>query len=467
MYVLNRQLTDAERERVTEQAQAFYNDVKAAGNSHHESQRKWGIEAEAFAVHLADMRPAVGAAKYIVDKANHPSVKLESGSAHLEFAIPPQVLTQGSVNWAALSLRSAIDSVRQPLRSRNLGLLMMGMLPRLKEGDTRDDTFLINDPLYTVDRDYWREHEPDDEPYTLKHRDGSTFDLHDSTNAWGAISALHIHLQAKNWDDAVQLYNASLRLTPLFIALSANAGILNGKRLTKKDVRLNVASFDPCIEYDPDFNIGVVTEPIAHIDDFFKGLLLKTKPVFAFTNNGDYTRDSDDEFWQAMTDRDAFESIREISFPSQLLRFDEVDPRILRLEYRPLSAQLTMTETVGMSILYSLAMDYFAAHPEKLAALDSDKLLRDVYGAMQHGMQATLHCWDGKGKEKAYKQGSELVEIAIEHGLATGQLDPIGRGYLNVMRSYADRQVCPTDRIVRRMESQGELVALQDHLEVR
>jgi hypothetical protein len=146
---------------------------------------------------------------------------------------------------------------------------------------------------------------------------------------------------------------------------------------------------------------------------------------------------------------------------------DHIDPdnteRSLRIEYRPLPTQPSVTDIVGFQALVTGLLRELVATGHPLSDLDHELAEASFYNAVAEGLDAELHWITADGEhttdpDRIYPELFALARDGLEHAGVEGEtieryLDPIERRWANE-RTPSDWKI---DRVRAELDAGGDL----------
>jgi gamma-glutamyl:cysteine ligase YbdK (ATP-grasp superfamily) len=409
-----------------------------------------GIEIELSAV-KEDGNYAAGAAKHILAGLTPELWREEAGSGSIEFASAPVALQSGAISSLFAQASAEIGAAASLAASKQLGLIGSGIAPVIGPNQ-------VEEPGMSSETEQLLSALGNEEETTstslvrsvhLGFEEGGSFQLTTKNAAWTVINALHVTFQTRDPIDALQLFNALRDLTPLMMAISSNTGALNGKKLDHQEYRPFIIAGSEIIDYNLESCSGIVIERAQSLRHAFE-LLVPREPSRACPKH-----------WLSSgatpSIRDAFESVREATFPSVQMRLGRANPSTFLIEYRPMSAQLSVARNVALAGFLSLATEYLIAHPDSHIS-EPTELLEDTKSALKHGMNAPVHALVGPQKGvlvPAYAVALDLLDRAQEHGLRMGTIGSEDLSALSCLRTALERRESCSDVLTRAISDFG------------
>ena len=338
--------------------------------------------------------------------------------------------------------RLSADTLREfsrlALLAKKEDLLVVGtgLIPVLGVDQANDPNMVVPSDDEKAIAELWAKNDRNAGPDSLKkrrsvllHHENTSYDMTTNASAWITINALHVTFQSRNHDDALHLFNGLRALTPLMMGLSANTGSLNGKPLIFQDYRPIIIGGSGSLEYNFKTCTGMVVDKARDLRHAFELTMpkkLSSECTMIPLKSG-----------ETQSLRDAFESVREIIFPSIQLRFHPKVAGALLVEYRPLSVQLSVEENLAVTTFLTLAADYAARHPEVTHHLSRSEFSRETMEALTHGMHGTITCPIGprRGERGGVAEfAAELIETLSAYGRKQGLVDADDLSYMNALQ---------------------------------
>ncbi|MBN2368273.1 hypothetical protein JXC34_04595 [Candidatus Woesearchaeota archaeon] len=441
---LKRPLTTKERNRISEWAKQFYTQSRKKLGKKDRSYRTFGIELEHSLLKQDGNLPSFGTAQYIIKTVDSPYLKAEVGSFQIEQNTKPHKLQAGSFEKILREVMKGKKTIADLAIKRKARILSIGITPKYEFNKKIEKEFFSTSrqtKLENLDAPAFRK-----KPFLLNVLGKKVLKLHTAAEGWAIINSLHIHLQGYNLKDTLRIYNYNQMIMPFMMAISANAGLIKGKQLTKKDYRLNIINWNIDLKYR--FDSGFIPHYIKKPDDFFN-ILLNAKPRVWLTHGKNPTK------------RGAFESLREELFTYNLLRFDEINSGVIRAEFRPLSIQPTTTENISMLMFYCLLIDYLISKDVPL--MDINTVKSDLKNAIIYGIRSSVH-FPMNGvirKYRAYDLLWKLLPKLVKHGRSRGLISKKEMLLLKPLASRAKSRVTPVDRFIEYIEEKNFEKALE------
>lgn len=432
----DRLLSEEESQQIVDNAWTFIDMALDRGSREHiELPRMIGIEIEAALTHR-DGSYAIGSAVPILEELNSDVWHKEAGSGTVEFASHPYTVEPGVLTRLSADTLREFYRLARLANSEELLVVGTGLIPVLGADQANDPAMVVPSEDEKAIAELWAKNDRNAPADSLKkrrsitlHHEDSAYDMTTNASAWITINALHVTFQSRNHDDAFHLFNGLRALTPLMMGISANTGSLNGKPLIFQDYRPIIIGGSASLEYNFRTCTGMVmskARDLRHAFELTMPRTLSSECAMIPLKSG-----------ETQSLRDAFESVREIIFPSIQLRFHPKVPGVILVEYRPMSVQLSVEENLAVTTLLTLAADYAATHPELTHHLVRSEFSREIMEALTHGMHATITCPIGarRGSRGSVAElAEELVEVLSTYGVQKGIVNEDDLSYMDRLK---------------------------------
>lgn len=406
-----------------------------------------GYELEAWLVDQQGDPAAINDA--FLNRANNPLLSPELAKFNVELNVEPERLTGNVLSSFEYKLDALWRQCAITAESLNSHILGIGILPTLHDSDLTLDNISLMDRYKALNEQI------------LRQRDGLEIELsingeehlqvrHRDVMLEAAATSLQIHIQVPQ-EVALRYYNASILLSSVMVAVSANSPCLFGKRLWQ-ETRIPV--FEQAV---PTGGYGgVASGPLRRVS-FGTG----------------YARDSLFECFQEnlehfpillpahyQSKRDELKHLRLHNgtiwrWNRPLIGFDEAMQPHLRIEHRVCaSAPSTIDNFANIAFYYGLVHYYATLNEPPESSLPFADAKHDFYRAAQLGLKHKMYWFDDKVDTLQTIILERLLEQA-ETGLAElGINQQDSRRYLAVIRQRVEKN---------RTGSQWQLDFLKTH----
>ena len=268
-------------------------------------------------------------------------------------------------------------------------------------------------------------------------------------------TSIQPHLQIPSTEAFPAYFNAGIRMLGPLLALSTNSPFLPGDcydavedsegLVEETHHELRIAVFEQSVNYTPNPKVRVpgdidsVEDVIARVggDDLVAPFLQE----WVEDDEGAYT----DNYWEFEHKRGTYwRWLRCVVGGDPVGTGDE---RSVRIEYRPLPTQPTVTDVVGLQALTVGLLRGLVAEDHPLAELSWDAAERCFYDVAAEGLDADL-AWvteDGERTSDPETVFGEVFEYA-ERGLAVQGVDSDeAAAYLDPIRARWEAETAPSD----------------------
>jgi gamma-glutamyl:cysteine ligase YbdK (ATP-grasp superfamily) len=419
-----------------------------------------GLELEAWLVDN-QLQPAP-INKIFLDRLNNPLVVPELSVFNVEFNVNPVALHGDALSRLHTALEQVLTSSNQTAAELDSSLLMIGILPTVKEQDLNIENMSRMTRYHALNEQILRQ----------RHGHPLVFDLcgeecvhieQQNVMLEAATTSLQIHLQL-NPNKATQYFNSALILSAPMVAIATNSPFLFGHclwketriRLFEQAVAVNVEGGKPRLP-NVTFGTGYVKQSLFEL---FVENLESYSPLLPMIldeplESVNHLRLHNGTIWR---------------WNRPLIGFEADGTPHLRLEHRVMAAGPTVIDSIAnMALFYGLIHMYGEQQQSPAAKLPFELCKENFYNAARDGLSAKIHWLNGKTVELQQllveellplaKRGLEQLEInrddiqtylgIIEARIRTGrtgadwQLDFVtrnGHDMNNLTRAYSKRQ---------------------------
>jgi gamma-glutamyl:cysteine ligase YbdK (ATP-grasp superfamily) len=191
--------------------------------------RQAGLEIELNLVDI-DCRPAMTNTKVLAAIAD-PSFAAELGRFNLEINVPPKVLTGDALSALERDLRGKLAHAQARSQSTGTRLVMIGILPTLRQGDVTDDAMSAN-PRFRLLNEQMIAARGEDMRISIDGPERLLTHV-DTIMPEAACTSVQFHLQVS--PEAFGSYwNAAQAVAGIQVALAANSPYLFGRELWRE-----------------------------------------------------------------------------------------------------------------------------------------------------------------------------------------------------------------------------------------
>lgn len=196
-------------------------------------QQQMGLEIELNLVDAA-LNPAMSNTE-VLEKIDDPAYQPELGQHNIEINVPPHALAGDELAELDRELRASLTNAENKARDAGTGLVMIGMLPTLRERHVERHCLSSNPRYATLNKQIFdargEEMVLDLEGAPLAGRRAEKLvDYADSIAPESACTSVQLHLQVAP-EDFPAHWNAAQCLAGVQVALAANSPFLLGKAL--------------------------------------------------------------------------------------------------------------------------------------------------------------------------------------------------------------------------------------------
>jgi hypothetical protein len=448
-------------ERVDEQA-AFLREEVREGRLDND-QFAIGLEMEVYAAEAVAEGPQL--TRLPADLFEHGAVTKELGLHNAEINTDPSVFDAEGLAEQAATIRSQTAAAKDAAAETGADLLLdamwtvppsEGTSAYLSASEDDDGVAVASNmrpaPRYVAIDEAIREHAGGDLTLTVPGAELSFPSILFESLA----TSIQPHLQIPDTESFPEYYNAGIRTLGPLLALATNSPFLPGDLY--EDVtdpgsvvdathhELRIAVFEQSVNYTGNPKVRV-PEDIDSMDDVVAGVVgddvvapflrewLQNGPAEAYTDN----------YWEFEHKRGTYwRWLRCVVGGDPVGTGDE---RSVRIEYRPLPTQPTVTDVVGLQALTAGLLRGLVVEDHPLAELPWEAAERSFYAAAESGLDADL-AWmtaEGERTDDSDVIFAEVFEYA-ERGLeAQGVDSEAAAAYLQPIRARWEAGTVPSD----------------------
>ncbi len=410
--------------------------------------RLFGTEQEYLIVdNELNLKP--GSGKELIESASSVWTS-EMGSWQLEMVLGPYELDNKALSLLTAETTHHKKALTIMANDGDSHVLGIGLMPKLdlEEIANGKDIFSPN-PRYALSAYYFKEKGAG--KTTIHTKDHHKFILEDE-KAMTLINSIHVNLQATNEKEAMKLFNYSQMLVPVFVALSANSGIINGKELAMRGYQVKM--FEE-VDFDMERNVpraGLFPSYITSMEHYFSTALLFA-PIY---------KPSPTEVCEDLG-MISFKQAEGSYFPWVRLRTGETPNNHLRIEFRPIAMQPSSEESAALIQFYM--MNVLAMTQREDTLLPFDLVKENLRSAMSKGMNATLWWKNGDiiTRIPVSQYINYAIEESIEFGIRNNYLQESDIHRFELVKARAQRRISPADVLIRKTKEKNFSTALEEY----
>ena len=342
-----------------------------------------GLEQEAWILN-EDYLPAPEN-QYLLDTLKNDLLSPELAQFNIELNVTPRLLCDTGLSQMQHELEALWNLCDETLQKKHLHMEMIGILPTVRDEE------LVVDNMSAMNR-YKALNEQ-----VLKSRQGKPLCLnivghehlkseHADVMLESAATSLQLHRQV-DANSSARYYNASIIVSAISVAVSANAEYLFGKKLWEET---RIPLFEQAVEvggygeamhgpirrvsfgsgYVKDSILECFKENLAHYPVLLPVKLDAEKKRFA------YLRMHNGTIWR---------------WNRPIIGFDDDGTIHLRIEHRVMAAGPTIVDEMSNAAFFYGLQEYYATHPEAAEKIISfSEAKHNFYSAAQHGLNITI-----------------------------------------------------------------------------
>ncbi|MDT8451446.1 MAG: glutamate-cysteine ligase family protein [Gammaproteobacteria bacterium] len=391
-----------------------------------------GYELEAWLLDQQGNPAAIN--DVFLNRANNPLLSPELARFNVELNVEPERLTGNALSSFEHKLDALWQQCANAAESLDSLILGIGILPTLRDTDLTLNNISLMDRYKALNEQILRQRDgleielniSGEEHLQVRHRD---------VMLEAAATSLQIHIQVPQ-EVAVRYYNASILLSSVMVAVSANSPCLFGKRLWQ-ETRIPV--FEQAV---PTGGYGgAASGPLRRVS--FGTGYARDSLFECFQENLQHFPILLPVHYQAK--RDELRHLRLHNgtiwrWNRPLIGFDEAVQPHLRIEHRVCaSAPSTIDNIANIAFYYGLVHYYATLDEPPESRLPFADAKHDFYRAAQLGLKHKTHWFDDKVDTLQTIILERLLDQA-ETGLAElGINQQDGRHYLAVIRQRIEK----------------------------
>jgi gamma-glutamyl:cysteine ligase YbdK (ATP-grasp superfamily) len=357
-----------------------------------------GIELEAWLVGQ-DRQPEPRNEEFI-KRLNSPSVVPELSQFNVEFNVDPQPLTGDGLARLDRDLADSWKRASTVAEELGMALMCIGILPTIDSGSLTVDTMsemvryrALNEQILRMRRG---------RPLRLEiHGEDRLSTDHYDVMLEAATTSLQIHLQIPI-ERSVRFYNASLIVSPVMVAISANSPFLFGRRLwAETRIPLFEQSVDdgalfPRVSFGRGYAYESLEEVFLENRSCHPVLLpmVLDEPPERFP----HVRLHNGTIWR---------------WNRPLIGFDEQGTPHLRIEHRTMPSGPTLADmSANIAFYFGLVHSLASAETPPETIIPFEHVLSSFKAAAKHGLKATIAWIDRSHREIPELILNDLIELA-------------------------------------------------------
>lgn len=428
-------LSEKRKAKIASLAREHYETLMESGEFP-ESARRMGTEHEGTILYPDGSLTTDIAAKIIAEFNNPKKITEEFGSYQVEVITGPVVQDPSCIDNLYAMEKAQRAFIQEYALANDARFVPIGLVPTVNAADLEA---LGDEAITEVDR------------YKILLLEGQrtktscTIDtLEDKITLPGAlgislINSTHIHLQARNAEDAVKLFNYSQMLAPIILALSANSQVFDKKPLPISSQQMKI--FEQAIPKSSGLQrCELYPGYVKTINDYFEYALSHPPILDPGDGNG------------MPVEQKAFNLTVGLCHSWLKARTEN---NHFRVELRSVNVQPSTKEDMALVQLYILGVQ--AQIDYKKPLLPFEFVQENFERAARDGIDAKLY-WPARGRITqlpASLIGHEVMGLAERWGRQNNLLSNLGEELIDLIRYRTEERMTPGKKFAQAIEKHG------------
>ncbi len=419
---------------IKERAERYYCKYISGNSFKVNCPRRCGIELE-MSVIGSNKQLVNRGAEVVVKGCNHPDIINELGSYQLEISHKPLQLNNDTFNILHEQINDRLNIAEHIAKLNGNKISLCGIPFYIKNINFHDPSIATESArykqLYTFFKRKWPE-------FRLNSSNGETVFHLPGECALTIINELHVNIEALDFKDAISLFNLSQTLTAPFVALSSNTGICEGIPLLYKEYQIKIfESYNQFLfNTNEEFRVGIFPFQMESLSQYYN-IIFSLLPI---------VKES------CVDDKSCFDSYDGTYYGWTRIRVNN-DMQSLRIEFRALSTQPSLSENVAIAEFYIKSILALNAINYKPIPVHLSR--HNLECCSKNGINSYIY-WD-------FGQGCRLYSVITVLKFLFKSIDK--SRFTEIINSRITKRMSPADLFIKKSNESGYEFAVNQYLQ--